>query len=393
MEVARTVATNSELKMDGGTLRFEATDQLRTLVGRSLQPVEHFGGEQTRTRVILGESIFLKAYRRLIPGTNPDLEMTRHLTDAGFRYVAALVGAVRWESPEDESTLLTALFQFVRNQGHAWGYALDHLERFATGLVSEPVAREQDPHALINAQMRTLGRRVGELHAALARDSADPAFAPEPVTDADLSAWYAGIAALANELLEDLKDRLPNLPDAVQGKAREAIAMRDRLLETVRQSCVRIPGLLKTRVHGNLHLKKILLVADDFLITDFDGDMNRQPSERRTKTSALHDVATLLRSFDYARATTLDRAVSVRPDLHDRASVAFDEWRHGVSEAFLRGYRLGLGDAHGGVGADATERLLRLFQIERALYELGDELKNRPSWVGVPLDALRALLA
>jgi maltose alpha-D-glucosyltransferase/alpha-amylase len=393
MEVARTVATNSELKMDGGTLRFEATDQLRTLVDRSLEPVEHFGGEQTRTRVILGESIFLKAYRRLIPGTNPDAEMTHHLSDAGFRYVAALVGAVRWEAPDAESTLLVALFQFVRNQGQAWGYALDHLERFATSLVSEPVAREQDPHALINAQMRTLGRRVGELHAVLARDSTDPAFAPEPITDADLSAWYAGIAALANELLESLKDRLPTLPEAVQGKTRELLAIRDRLLETVRQSCVRTPGLLKTRVHGNLHLKKVLLVADDFLITDFDGDMNRQPPERRSKTSALHDVATVLRSFDYARATTLDRAIAVRPDLHERAAVAFDEWRHGVSEAFLFGYRQGLGDAHRGVGVDATERLLRLFQIERALYELSDELKNRPSWVGVPLDALRGLIA
>ncbi len=389
LEVVRTVATNTEVAIGDGKLVFESTDLLRSLQDRDLVPVDHFGGEQTRTRVVLGESIFLKAYRRLIPGVNPDLEMTRHLSEAlEFPYVAGLVGAVRWEGPGSEPTLLIALFQFVRNQGHAWSYALAHLERHATNLLSETGQTERDPHALINAQMRTLGRRVGEMHALLARDSDNPAFAPEPITDADLSTWYDNTTTLANETIDALSRRLRELPEHAQANARELIARRDRLVEAIRRSCTRVPGALKTRVHGNLHLKKILLVADDFLITDFDGDMNRPPMERRVKTSPMHDIATLFRSFAYARATALERAVTSRPDLYERAAPAFLEWERAVTEAFMRGYRLGLGDARVGLAPESAECLLNVFQIERALHELNDELKNRPSWINLPLDAL-----
>jgi maltose alpha-D-glucosyltransferase/alpha-amylase len=318
--------------------------------------------------------------------------MTRYLTDAGFRHIAALVGAVWWQSEDGPETLLVSLFQHVRNQSHAWSYALSHLDRYATTLLAEHVVHEKDPHALINAQMRTLGRRVGELHATLARPSTDPAFTPEPITDADLSQWYRTVSALANEALERLKAHLSQLPDPLQGRARELIALRDRLLDTIRQSCVRGPGAMKTRVHGNLHLKKVLLVADDFLITDFDGDMNRPPVERRTKTSALHDVATMLRSFDYARGTALERAVAARPDLYERAAPAFAEWQRGVSDAFLRGYRLGIEGAQSPLTDDVAERLVKLLQIERALHELNDELTRRPDWLALPLDALRAMI-
>jgi maltose alpha-D-glucosyltransferase / alpha-amylase len=393
IEVVRTVATGAELPMTGGTLRFESTDQLRELIQHSLEPVEHFGGEQTRTRVVLGERIFLKAYRGLIPGPNPDLEMTRFLTDAGYRHIGALVGAVRWEAPDSLPVLLVSLFQHVGNQGHVWSYVLSHLNRHASNLFAEQHVREQDPHALINAQMRTLGRRVGELHATLARQSNDPAFAPEPMTDADLAELYRGVSMLANDTLQRLSERLGKLPEAVQDSARELIAHRDRLFDIVRRCCVHLPGAIRTRVHGNLHLKKILLVADDFLITDFDGDMNRTPADRRAKTSPLHDVATLLRSFDYARATALERAVTARPDLYDRAAPAFAEWQRGVTQALLRGYRQGLEGAHTALAAESSERLLNLLQIERALHELNHELTPLSAGLHIPIDALRAMLA
>jgi maltose alpha-D-glucosyltransferase/alpha-amylase len=396
IEAVKMVATQAELAMDGGKLLFESTHALRSLIDCGLEPVDHFGGEQTRTRVVLGESVFLKAYRRLIPGTNPDLEMTRHITATGFPHVAAPVGAVRWQSSNGPPMLLLALFQYVGNQGHAWGYVLDHLERHATQLLSDTPSGEQDPHALIKAQMRTLGRRIGELHALLARPSDDAAFAPEPITDADLSAWYSRVATHAAETLDAVQRRLQHLPEHVQARAHELIALRERLIDTVRHACVRTPGALKTRVHGNLHLKKILLVADDFLITDFDGDMNRPPAERREKISPMHDVATMLRSFAYARASALERAVSTRPDLRERASPAFAAWERVVSDAFLRGYRIGVRiDPGKGSGAavapESADCLLKLFQIERALHELDAELTQRTSWVGIPLEALLRL--
>jgi maltose alpha-D-glucosyltransferase/alpha-amylase len=391
IEIARTVATNSEFALDSGKLRFESTDLLRNLVEDRLEPVEHFGGEQTRTRVVLGENVFLKAYRRLIPGTNPDLEMIRHLTDLGFPHIAALVGSVRWEDEEGASTLLVALFQYVRNQGHVWGYVLDHLARHATDLLSEAAVSTEDPHALVNAQMRTMGRRIGELHAMLARDSDNPAFAPEPIGERDLDMWRQAVKTLIEQVFANVQDRLGELPEATQPKARELIEMRERLLDIANNACARPPGAMKTRVHGNLHLRKILLVADDFLITDFDGDMNRPPEERREKTSPMHDVATVLRSFDYARATALEQAVSSRPDLYERAAAAFETWQHGVTQAFLEGYRRGLGDARQSVAPDSANCLLTLFQVQRALHELAAELRKRPASIGIPVEALLRL--
>jgi maltose alpha-D-glucosyltransferase/alpha-amylase len=226
----------------------------------------------------------------------------------------------------------------------------------------------------------------------VARPTADPAFAPEPITDTDLAAWYARISATAGEMIEHLQRRFPDLPDHVQTKASDLIAARERILDAIRKSCTRTLGTLKTRIHGNLHLQKILLVADDFLITDFDGDMTRSPAERREKMSPMRDVATLLRSIAYARASALERAVSTRPDLLERAAPAFVEWEQGMRAAFLQGYRRGLGDARVGIELDSAACLLRLFQIERALQDVEYELKHRPAWLSVPLDVLLKLI-
>ncbi len=386
--VARMTATNSELEMDGGKLLFESSSALQSLITRPLEPVDHFGGEHTRTRVVLGENIFLKAYRRLVPGISPDLEMTRHLVDAGYTHVADLLGTVRWQAPDMEPTLLIALFEYVRNQGDAWTYTIDHLERFALQLLADDNGDDQDPHALIHSQMQTLGRHVGELHALLAQPSTDPAFAPEPMTDADLDAWYARATALVNETLDVLETRINDVPEQLRVRARELLLARQQLIKAVRRSCGHTPGVLKTRIHGNLHLGKILLVADDFLITDFDGDMNRPPRERRDKMSPLQDVATLLRSFDYVRSAALERAVITRPDLLERAAPAFAEWQREVSAAFILGYRRGLGDARVGLTSDGADCLLTLFQIERALHELKGEFRHFGTSLSIPLEAL-----
>jgi maltose alpha-D-glucosyltransferase/alpha-amylase len=150
---------------------------------------------------------------------------------------------------------------------------------------------------------------------------------------------------------------------------------------------------LKTRRHGNLHLGKILIVANDLLITGFEGDVSAPLADRRRKDSPLADAASLLRSIDYARATALERAATGRPDLRERLAPELDDWLRATTQAFLAGYRAGLGDARALHGDDANiKRLLALFQIAQALREIRIELATRPAWVHVPVAALLKLI-
>ena len=143
------------------------------------------------------------------------------------------------------------------------------------------------------------------------------------------------------------------------------------------------------RHHGNLHLGKVLLVADDFLITGFEGNASLPIEERRIKDSPLRDVATVLRSFDYARATALDRVGMGRPDLRDPLVPALDEWLRQTTEFFLQGYRRAAVESSCVPADDATfATLTALFQIDCALRELRRELEQRPTWIEVPIRAL-----
>jgi maltose alpha-D-glucosyltransferase/alpha-amylase len=357
------------------------------------QSTNHIGADATNTSVILDEKIFLKAYRRAEGGLNPDVEMTNFLTRAGYRSIAPLAGSVTHVA--ELTTVLAALFAAIGNQGDVWNYSLNHLERYATTMFAAQAAAAGDsPHALFVAQMHTLGRRVGQLHCVLAApDHGDPAFASEPLKSADQSRWYSSIHFEADSLLRTLRQRLPSLDERPASAASDLLANAERLLVRIRELCSGAVAGSKIRHHGNLHLGKVLLVADDFLITGFEGDASLPLEERRSKDSPLRDVATVLRSFDYARATALERVGMGRPDLREPLVPALDDWLRQTTDFFLKGYRRAAVESNCVPTDDATfASLITLFQIQCALHELGRELAHRPSWIEVPTRALLSAL-
>jgi maltose alpha-D-glucosyltransferase/alpha-amylase len=151
---------------------------------------------------------------------------------------------------------------------------------------------------------------------------------------------------------------------------------------------------MKTRFHGDLHLGQVLLREDDFVITDFEGEPARPLEQRRRKHLVARDVAGMLRSFDYARAVALERVRAGRPDLEDMLDGALAEWYQLATEAFLAGHERGIGSAASWPRDAATRgQLLRILQVEKALYELRYELESRPNWVYVPLHGLLELMS
>jgi maltose alpha-D-glucosyltransferase/alpha-amylase len=382
--IARCVAAKLVVPFASGEVRCERAAASDLLGSGEFQAVQFVGAESTNTSVVLDDAIFLKAYRRVDPGPSPDIELTHYLTEAGFASVAAHLGTVTYIE-DDERTELIGLFAYVRNQGDVWTYALNHLERFLAD-VSADGESPQAPHALFNAQMQTLGKRVGQMHALLAGAQHDPAFTPEPLQPSDLTGWSREVQAKLDDVLQRIQQRMPSLNEHAHAQLQLLLSQRARLIELIEASAKAPVDAMKARHHGNLHLGKALLVADDFLITGFEGDASLPIAERRRKGCVLRDVASLLTSLDRVRAVALQRATIARPEQHDRLEAALAQWLQSSSAALLAGYRAGVGRARCVPAGDADLlRLIRLFRIGRSLKETENELAKRASWTGVPL--------
>jgi len=388
--IVRSVDAQERLDFAGGALRFERTPAWPSIDTAQLKPVRHFAGQRSKTAVVLGESVFLKAYRRAEAGTNPDVEMSSFLTQQRFMHVPTLGGTVTCEFNDAPPIVLVALFDFVGNQGDAWTFTLDHLDRFLTGLPADAAASPKSPHELFDARIQALGRCVGELHAALS-GSTDPAFAAEGMTTEDLARQQAVIVQRLEQVCVRLQTQMAQLPEPLQVLARRLQDSQGRLIEQVRRLATGPIDAMKIRHHGNLHLRKILLEEDDFLVTGFDGDPSLPMAERRRKDSPLRDVASLLCSLDYARATALERALGTHPDLRERLEPALDAWRVEASEALLKGYVRGIGDSRCIPSAVVdVDRLMALFRIERTLYQLHERLDKNPAFAGSAIETLLA---
>jgi maltose alpha-D-glucosyltransferase/alpha-amylase len=382
---------------EGGRIRFTPTASFAAIVGAALD------GDTTLKRLtlssnsvsLLGDSLFLKAYRRLLPGGDIELEMGRHLTDVvGYANCVPVAGSVEFLADDGRVWTLALLQQQLINQGDAWTLTVGQLAR-QLEMPPDPAGGMADASAAVE-RVHVLARRVAELHLALARRSADPAFDPEPVQPADLQRWTQAVRDELAATLALLDSRQAAWADPASTEAQLAAqvsAAREVLfggIALVQQA--RVSGL-KTRLHGDLHLGQVLVQRDDFFIIDFEGEPNRSVEERRAKHSALRDVAGMLRSFDYARHTALHQVAQSVTDI-ERLAPAARLWERSVRAAFLGTYREVV--LAGGLYADAAAfddamPLLDLFELEKALYELRYEIDNRPDWVGVPLAGIAAL--
>ncbi len=322
-------------------------------VPREIRPM---GAEQSNTSLVFDERLVLKLYRRLEPGINPELELLRFLTEHGFPNIPALEGWAQYLGKPMDATLAT-LQHFVPSEGDGWKLALDSLagdpERFLT-------------------RLRRLGEVTGAMHTVLASDSTDPSFAPEEPSSEALALLVATVDEEIEQLFLDLPDDPALEPIAGRGEeVRERLRLRSHVGATGRV----------IRQHGDYHLGQVLWANEDWVVIDFEGEPARGLTERRRKRSPLRDVAGMLRSFAYAAsASELERGV--KPP---------DDWEERARSEFLGGYRAEV-DASIVPAGQAFDRLLALFELEKAVYELRYELDNRPDWVRIPVAGIARLL-
>jgi trehalose synthase-fused probable maltokinase len=356
-EIVSAMRTGLTLQGSQGVVEFSPAEDFSTL-GRELGAAKLVSSEQSNSSIVFDETLILKVFRHLEPGINPELEMLRFLTDRGFRSIPALGGWYAYSGGPLTATL-GLLQEYVAGATGGWELALEEIT--------------DAPERFLD-RLGRLGEVTAQMHTALGSDPSDPAFAPEEPSVESLGLLTATvdeeIARVFLVLPED-DERL----EPILGRGEE---VREQLrLLTHAGSSGRV-----IRTHGDYHLGQTLMSDNDWVILDFEGEPARTLVERRRKRSPLRDVAGMLRSFAYAAtAAELTRGADIPESWEERARDRFLESYLDTVDATL----LPPGDA-------AIERLLAVFELEKAVYELRYELDNRPDWVGIPVAGIERLM-
>ena len=356
-EIVSAMRTGLTLQGSQGVAEFRPADDFSAL-GRELGAARLISSEQSNSSVVFEESLILKVFRHLEPGINPELEVLRFLTEQGFRNIPALGGWYGYSGGPLTATL-GLLQEYVAGAVGGWELALDEIT--------------DAPERFLD-RLERLGEVTAQMHTALGADPSDPAFAPEEPSVESLGLLTATVDEEIARVFVSLPEDDERL-GPILGRGEE---VREQLrLLTHAGSAGRV-----IRTHGDYHLGQTLMHDNDWVILDFEGEPARTLVERRRKRSPLRDVAGMLRSFAYAAtAAELTRDADVP-----------ESWEERARERFLEGYLETVDQSLLPAGEAAIERLLAVFELEKAVYELRYELDNRPDWVGIPVAGIERLM-
>ena len=310
-------------------------------------------GEQSNTSVICdtasGQQVIVKVFRVLHHGDNPDVTTQLALSGAGSARVPNVYGALRASWPDPG-----------RPEGTATGH-LAFAQEFLPGLEDawRVALRDARSDTAWDGRAAALGEALAEVHRTLAT-----ALPTQPADQARRDTAIATMHARLDAAVREAPAVEPHV-EAVRAVYERAAASRWPDLQ---------------RIHGDLHLGQVLAAPEPrgWVFLDFEGEPLRPLAERSLPDVTLRDVAGMLRSFDYVAGALA----------HDPESVDANAWARSARAAFLDGYRRGTGD-------DLVEHraLLDAFELDKAVYEVVYETRNRPDWAGIPLAAVARLAA
>jgi maltokinase len=354
-ELLRRIAASDEIETEEGRFSFQRVDGFVDVADDG--PARLMGVEQSNSSVVFEDRLVLKAFRKLEPGVNPELEMLRFLTLHGFEHIAPLQGWYEYDGQALAATL-GVVQTYLPDAIDGWELALDEIT--------------SRPEAFLE-RLDSLGEVTAEMHNVLASDSGDPAFSPEEPSQEALGL----LTATVDEDIERIFVRLPDdervAPIAGRGQdVRERLAARTQIGS----------GGRVIRTHGDYHLGQTLSTPRGWVIIDFEGEPGRALPERRQKRSPLRDVASMLRSFAYVTsAVELLRGQRAPQDFEQRARSRFlGRYLERVDPTLLP------------AGEAQVTNLLSIYELEKAIYELQYELDNRPDWVTIPVAGISRLL-
>jgi maltose alpha-D-glucosyltransferase/alpha-amylase len=372
--------------------------------------------EQSNTSILYGDKYYFKLFRSLKQGVNPDQEIIRFLTEkTNFSNIPPFAGSIQYRHPGLEPIAIGLLQGFIPNQGDAWTYTKDAMGRYFEKVLSRVREIQDIPKAPVSLfdidlssipqlllelieghyleMVTLLGKRTGEMHLALSSAPDEPDFAPEPFSMLYQRSVYQSMRGLVRRVLQSLRKKIKTLPEPLQEQATWMLGSEEKILRRLQEIVGRRFSAMKIRIHGDYHLGQVLYTGKDFVIIDFEGEPARELTERRLKRSPLRDVAGMVRSFHYAAYMALLKEASLRSEDIPVLEPWTDLWYRYVSGVFIRSYFETVGNAP--IIPEEKKELeimLNAFLLEKAIYELGYELNNRPEWVIIPFRGLKDLL-
>jgi maltokinase len=323
-------------------------------------------GEQSNTSLVFGESAIFKVFRRVTPGPNPDLEVASALARLGSSHIAEPLGWVEARIG-GATAVLAILSRYLRAASDGWSLAATSVrDLYAT----EEGTRAAEAGGDFEGEAERLGVATAQVHRDLADAFGQSELEPEAI----------------RELAEQMYRRLDMAVAAVPGlgasadKVGSAYSDLAKLIEPVRAQ----------RVHGDYHLGQVLRTQSGWVVLDFEGEPASPLAQRRARSSPLRDVAGMLRSFDYAARHQLVTHPDAAPSTPSAPSAGLAakaaDWVRRNGDAFCAGYA-----AAGGLDPAGNSVLLRAMLLDKAVYEVIYEARNRPTWVWIPLESIAEL--
>ena len=407
------ILSQKPLSDDSNKLLFDRGRALRSSPAYENSRV--LGFDQSNTSIEYNGQYFFKVYRRLFSDANPDLELTKFLSEEGhFNNSPRYGGSVSWVKNDFQTISLGIMQEKIENIGEAWNHTVDMIKGYFERIeaTDAPIDDIQDvpsfafvsPDELksgfrlliaddVLTKVEKMAQRVAEMHIALFSNRVETQFNPIPF-NGDYTVW------LKNRIIYQLNARFILVDENIEkltGLAQEYaqlfvnhradITNRFLAFEENRLNSCRI------RIHGDLHLGQILMTEDDdFYIIDYEGEPESTIRDRKVKQTPLKDVAGMLRSFHYAvYAVIFDKNNKFQLS-QEALFEAGEKYYRAIAAVFLNKYVTTAMSENLDIGYESEIKyLLKYHLLEKAVYEIGYELKSRPDWVIIPLTGIKQI--
>ena len=381
-----------------------------------IRPRIHISRYQKNTDITYDNNFFLKVYRKVDMGKNPDQEISQYLSQqAKFEYTPEYLGSIEWKFKR--GTFVLAMMQkMVENHGDGYSYMMERINNYierilaakkeilqtieCKGSLLEPVnfeALQIELQDLLGArasdQSRLFGVRVGQLHLALAQSKELKDFAPENFSLHYQRSLFSSMLALVREAYHNMERSKMSIPDSEKPVIEKLLSRKNEMIAVFKKIYSRKLDVVKTRIHGTLNLAQLLLTGKDVAIHDFGGYPTRSYSETRLKRSPLGDVASMIRSYYYTGYEGFLTTTHVAKEEIRHLLPYADIWIHYMSGFFLKAYletvkQTNLIPNSG----DDMKVMLQNYLLEKALHALNYELINRPDKAVISLTMIRDVL-
>jgi maltose alpha-D-glucosyltransferase/alpha-amylase len=407
------ISQQSQIQLDnGGLLNFLYSEKNKITAESGNIDSHVLNVEQSNTSVVYNNKYFFKIYRKIEREINPEIELVRFLTEkTKFENVPLFAGGLEYQPENGGSVMLGLLQNKVDNQGDSWEMALDSIGHYYKRILSNQEVYKNPPTLIGDLilsfedcpdllqdligrdtyeRIILLGERTAEMHLALASDTKHPDFAPEPFTPDYQHALFRNFQHLVDDRFGLLEMNVERLPDQDRTLAIHLLKKKDLILKIL--NGIKDETLMtdRTRVHGDYHLGQVLYNGKDFIIIDFEGEPGVSFSERRFKKCPIKDVAGMIRSFYYASFGKIALSGNYDEDEIKFLEPWAEQWQHYILRFYLKAYY------RTKYGSDQISNndiaLLRIYLLEKAVYELGYELNSRLDWVNIPLKGIEYLL-